>query len=141
MKWLQAIPAVAAVVGLVGGLVTAISGGQLLIALYVIGVVGGGTIPLAGLLIFVILAGHYLPFVNLQERGNVSNAETFWAYYVAFWALVGALITWVAVDESSFEGEAKDFNIFHGLGIGLLVIGLVAVGVFIQSAVIKRSRA
>jgi hypothetical protein len=138
VKWILAIPAVAGVVSVAGGIATAVTGGQLEIALFVIGL-AGATVPLAGIFMMLMLLVRKLPFVKVDDRSDIGNREVFWAYYVAFMAIIAGLIVWASVDETHFTDTATDFDYGHVAGILFLVIAAGAVGVVLERTLVRRS--
>jgi hypothetical protein len=130
---LEGASTVAGLAAVAGGLSTAISGGELEVALFVIGFLVSNGYALA-LLCFaglVVIRLARWPFTK-QLSWDLDGKQIFWLFYVGFLGALAALITWAAVDSADLESRARDMDYFHWVGIIAVVIGALGAGVLIQ---------
>lgn len=128
----------AALLPLVSLGVAGVSSGDLLVALFVIGVVYmtwfllGGVVGMTGWL----AVRHWLERrepthpTDLQQRHKAAVEERvgYWIMYVAFLLAIAFPIMWASVSSDSFQRTANDFEWTHVAGIIAVAICAVAIG-------------
>jgi ribosomal protein L40E len=131
-RLVDVVASVAGLAAVAGGIATAVSGGELEIALYVVGFVAVGTAA-AGALASqvydsVLLGLKKAPLIRTDQ----SDRELFWAFYIGFVVTIGTLIAWAAVDEDDLRRTAADMNALHWIGIVVIAIAALSAGLAIQ---------
>jgi hypothetical protein len=136
LKDLVGVVGVVAVV--LGGLTTAVAGGDAIVALFVLGAVAwvGGVLACV---VYGVLKGilwvykrHQRrlarPGFTSEEAAIVEKGISEWAIYVGFLLGLSAVIVYASTDKTEFLKDANDFWWFHVMAILLLAIAALALG-------------